>query len=118
MNVHQQIPENAVDLFGELCLTECFLDYRRRRDAGPMVRSNRSDLCAIGRCGDVRAAQRVPETPICGEGVGFSEALDASGGLNVLHSDFNATLLGVRELPNRRDAAGPPSARLELQKGC
>ena len=81
------IPWLDVDLFSEPSLADPVADYRRLRDAGPLVRLPRPDVYAIGRFADVQAALRAPEALISGEGVGFSEAFNAPRGMNVLQSD-------------------------------
>jgi cytochrome P450 len=81
------IPLLDVDLFGEASLADPVADYRRLRDAGPLVRLKRPEVYAIARFADVQAALRAPEVLISGEGVGFSEAFNAPRGMNVLQSD-------------------------------
>ena len=81
------VPSLDLDLFSEASLSDPFADYRRLRDAGPVVRLERHDLYAMGRFADVQAALRSSEALISGEGVGFSAAFNAVRGRNVLQSD-------------------------------
>ena len=81
------IPLLDIDLFGETSLADPVADYRRLRDAGPVVRLTRPEVYAVGRFADVQAALRAPDVLISGEGVGFSEAFNAPRGMNVLQSD-------------------------------
>ena len=81
------LPTLDVDLFGDASLRDPFNDYRRLRDAGPLVRLRHPDVYAIGRFAEVRAALMAHDTLISGEGVGFSEAFNAPRGMNVLQSD-------------------------------
>ena len=81
------IPELDIDLFAEASLRNPVDDYRRLRDAGPLIRLRRPDVYAMGRFADVQAALRASEQLISGEGVGFSEAFNAPRGMNVLQSD-------------------------------
>ena len=76
-----------MDLFSEASLADPTADYRRLRDAGPVVRLARPDVYAVARFADVQTALRAPESLISGEGVGFSEAFNAPRGMNVLQSD-------------------------------
>lgn len=76
-----------VDLFAEASLVAPFDDYRRLRDAGPVVRLDRPDVYAIGRFDDVQAALRSADTLVSGEGVGFGDAFNASKGRNVIQTD-------------------------------
>ncbi len=87
MMAQGDIPHLDLDLFGESSLADPFTDYRRLRDAGPLVRLGRPDIYAIGRFADVQAALRASATLISGEGVGFSDAFNAPRGMNVLQSD-------------------------------
>ena len=80
-------PRLQVDLFSDASLRDPFDDYRRLRDAGPVVKLDRPNVFALGRFNDVQAALREPDRLISGEGVGFSEAFNARRGLNVLQSD-------------------------------
>ena len=80
-------PELDLDLFGEASLKDPFADYRRLRDAGPVVRLSRPDVYALGRFADVQAALRAHDVLKSGEGVGFSEAFNAPRGMNVIQSD-------------------------------
>ncbi len=81
------IPALDLDLFAPASLADPFDDYRRLRDAGPVVRLARPDVYAIGRFADVQAALRAADVLISGEGVGFSAAFNAPKGMNVLQSD-------------------------------
>jgi cytochrome P450 len=83
----EQVPELAAKLFGEASLRNPFDDYKRLRDAGPVVRLASPDVYAIGRFTDVQSALRSSEILISGEGVGFSEAFNAPKGMNVIQSD-------------------------------
>ena len=85
--VLEQPPELDLDLFGEASLKDPFADYRRLRDAGPVVRLSRPDVYALGRFADVQAALRAHDVLKSGEGVGFSEAFNAPRGMNVIQSD-------------------------------
>ena len=82
-----EVPEVAIDLFAEASLKEPFEDYRRLRDAGPLVRLTSPNVYAIGRFADVQAALRDDVRLISGQGVGFSETFNALKGNNVLQSD-------------------------------
>ena len=81
------VPVLDLDLFGDDSLRDPFGDYRRIREAGPLVRLRRPDVYAIGRFDDVQAALRAHDQLISGEGVGFSEAFNAPRGMNVIASD-------------------------------
>lgn len=81
------IPHLDLDLFCEASLADPFADYRRLRDAGPLVRLSRPDVHAIGRFADVQAALRASDVLVSGAGVGFSDAFNAPRGMNVLQSD-------------------------------
>ena len=88
MEVLGQAPEvQDIDLFADASLRAPFDDYRRLRDAGPIVRLRRPDVFAIGRFVDVQAALRASDLLISGEGVGFSDAFNAPKGMNVIQSD-------------------------------
>lgn len=76
-----------LNLFGHDSLKDPFGDYRRIRDAGPVVRLSKPDVFALGRFKDVQAALRSDEILISGEGVGFSEVFNAPKGMNVIQSD-------------------------------
>ncbi len=82
-----EIPTFDRDLFDETSLVDPFDDYRRLRDAGPVVRLERPDVFAIGRFADVQAALRNAAVLISGEGVGFGAAFNAPKGRNVLQTD-------------------------------
>ena len=79
--------EMNLDLFGEESLKDPFGDYRRLRDAGPVVWLPALKVHALGRFADVLAALRAHEVLKSGDGVGFSEAFNAARGMNVLQSD-------------------------------
>lgn len=81
------VPELDVDLFGHDSLRDPFADYRRLRDAGPVVRLRRPEVHAIGRFADVQAALRASDRLISGDGVGFSDAFNAPKGMNVIQTD-------------------------------
>lgn len=76
-----------VDLFSAGSLRDPFEDYRKLRDAAPVVRLARPDVHAIGRFTDVQAALRAADVLISGEGVGFGDAFNAPKGMNVIQSD-------------------------------
>lgn len=82
-----EVRELDIDLFAEASLKHPFEDYRRLRDAGPLVHLHRPEVYAIGRFADVQAALRDSDRLISGEGVGFSEAFNAPKGMNVIQSD-------------------------------
>lgn len=82
-----EVRELDIDLFAEASLEHPFEDYRRLRDAGPLVRLHRPEVYAIGRFADVQAALRASDRLISGEGVGFSDAFNAPKGMNVIQSD-------------------------------
>ncbi len=81
------IPALDLDLFAEASLKAPYEDYRRLRDAGPVVKLAKPDVYAIGRFADVQAALRAPDALISGEGVGFSDVFNAPKGMNVIQSD-------------------------------
>jgi len=85
--VPNRVPELDIDLFADTSLKYPFDDYRRLRDAGPLVKLRRPDVYAVGRFTDVQTALRAPDLLKSGEGVGFSEAFNATRGMNVLQSD-------------------------------
>jgi cytochrome P450 len=85
--VLNRVPELEVDLFADASLKYPFDDYQRLRDAGPLVKLRRPDVYAMGRFADVQSALRAPDLLKSGEGVGFSEAFNATRGMNVLQSD-------------------------------
>lgn len=80
-------PGLDLDLFAHASLRDPFADYRRLRDAGPVVRLARPDVYAIGRFADVQAALRASDQLISGEGVGFSDVFNAPKGMNVIQTD-------------------------------
>jgi cytochrome P450 len=84
--VTNRVPELEIELFAEASLKDPYDDYRRLRDAGPLVRLARPAVYAMGRFADVQAALRAPALK-SGEGVGFSDAFNAPRGMNVLQSD-------------------------------
>jgi cytochrome P450 len=86
-SVLNRVPELDVDLFYDASLKDPFGDYRRLRDAGPLVRLHHPEVYAIGRFADVQAALRASDLLKSGEGVGFSAAFNAPRGMNVLQSD-------------------------------
>ena len=86
-DVLERAPDLDLDLFSDASLKSPFQDYRRLRDAGPVVRLRRPDVYALGRFADVLAALRAHEVLISGEGVGFSDAFNAPKGMNVIQSD-------------------------------
>ncbi len=86
-NRDDEVRELDIDLFAEASLKHPYDDYRRLRDAGPLVRLRRPEVYAIGRFADVQAALRASDQLISGEGVGFSEAFNAPKGMNVIQSD-------------------------------
>ena len=81
------VPVLDIDLFSDESLRDPFGDYRRLRDAGPVVRLATPDIHAIGRFDDVREALRASDKLISGEGVGFSDTFNAPKGMNVIQSD-------------------------------
>ncbi|GAC1571713.1 MAG: cytochrome P450 [Sphingomicrobium sp.] len=83
----EKIAELDLDLFAEASLTDPVNDYRRLRDAGPVVRLRRPDVYAIGRFAEVQSALRAADQLVSGEGVGFSQAFNAPKGMNVIQSD-------------------------------
>lgn len=85
--VVDRAPKLDIELFADASLKAPFDDYRRLREAGPLVRLVRPAVYAIGRFHDVQAALRAPDILKSGEGVGFSEAFNAPRGMNVLQSD-------------------------------
>src|ERR1700733_8460236 len=86
-SVLNRVPELDLDLFSDASLENPFGDYRRLRDAGPLVRLHHPEVYAIGRFADVQAALRASDLLKSGEGVGFSAAFNAPRGMNVLQSD-------------------------------
>ena len=86
-DVLERAPDLDLDLFSDASLKSPFQDYRRLRDAGPVVRLRRPDVYALGRFADVLAALRAHEVLISGEGVGFSDVFNAPKGMNVIQSD-------------------------------
>lgn len=82
-----EVPCLDLDLFAPASLQNPFEDYRRLRDAGPVVRLRRPDVYALGRFADVQAALRASDRLISGEGVGFSDIFNAPKGLNVIQTD-------------------------------
>jgi cytochrome P450 len=85
----KRAPYIDIDLFADASLKAPFDNYCRLRDAGPLVRLRRPDVHAIGRFVNVQAALRAPEVLCSGEGVGFSESVNASSsnGTSVIQSD-------------------------------
>lgn len=83
----QEFPTVQVDLFSEDDLRYPFDNYRKLRDAGPVVRLIEPDVLAVARFDDVQAALRAADILISGEGVGFGAAFNASKGANVLQTD-------------------------------
>lgn len=81
------VPELDVDLFSDDSLRDPYADYRRIREAGPLVRLRHPGVYAIGRFSAVQAALRSDGVLISGEGVGLSDAFNAPKGRNVLQSD-------------------------------
>ena len=81
------IPDLDLDLFTQASLCDPFADYDVLRNAGPVVKLRRPDVYAMGRFEDVQAALRAPDILLSGEGVGFSDAFNASKGHNVLQTD-------------------------------
>jgi cytochrome P450 len=86
-HANAQPAELELDLFAQPSLQAPFDDYRRLRDAGPVVRLRRPDVYAVGRFADVQAALRAPDKLRSGDGVGFSESFNGNKGTNVLQSD-------------------------------
>lgn len=80
-------PQLDVDLFSTASLLSPFEDYRRLRDAAPLVRLKHPDVYAIGRFSDVQKALRSSDVLISGEGVGFNEVFNSTKGQHVLQSD-------------------------------
>lgn len=121
------IAQLDIDLFGEDSLRNPFPDYRRLRDAGPVVRLQRPDVHAVGRFADVQAALRASDQLVSGEGVGFSDAFNAPKGMNVLQSDgdlhrrLRATvtkpLTPARLAEARADFKALVSGRIEALRG-
>jgi cytochrome P450 len=87
MTLVDLVPKLDLELFSDASLRDPFDDYRRLRDAGPLVKLGRPDVFAIGRFADVQGALREPHLLLSGEGVGFSDAFNAPRGMNVLQSD-------------------------------
>ena len=85
--LERPVPTLDVDLFAPESLRDPYADYRRLREAGPLVRLRRPDTYAIGRFADVQAALRAGDVLISGEGVGFSDAFNAPKGNNVIQTD-------------------------------
>ena len=85
--VIDRTPELKIDLFAEESLKDPVADYRRLREAGPLVRLAKPAVYAMGRFADVQAALRAPDLLKSGDGVGFSDAFNAPRGMNVLQSD-------------------------------
>ncbi len=81
------VPEVNLDLFSQASLRDPFDDYRRLRDAAPVVRLALPEVYAVGRFSDVQAALRASDALISGDGVGFSDVFNAPKGMNVIQSD-------------------------------
>lgn len=106
------VPSLDLDLFAPASLADPFADYRRLRDAGPVVRLLRPDVYAIGRFADVQAALRASDQLVSGKGVGFSDAFNAPKGMNVIQSD------GDRHRRMRSSVVKPLSpAKLSTARG-
>lgn len=69
-----QAPELDIDLFSDASLLDPFENYRRIRDAGPVVHlSPHGGVYALGRYQDVRAALANPNDFVSGHGVSLDD---------------------------------------------
>lgn len=82
-----EIAAADVDLFCDESLRDPFPDYRKLRDAGPVVHLADLNLYAVARFADVRQALRDSDALRSGEGVGFNDVFNAPKGNNVIQSD-------------------------------
>lgn len=110
------IPEFDVDLFGEASLHAPYENYRRLRNAGPVVRLPRPDVCAIGRFKDAQDALRASEILISGEGVGFSDTFNAPKGTNLIQTDGGVHRRMRAAVTRPLTPARLKEARIELKR--
>ncbi len=80
-------PHFDQDLYSDPLLENPYPAYRTLRDLGPFVRLPTSNLLAVSRFDDVRAALRADQALISGEGVAANEIVNGRGAPITLTSD-------------------------------
>lgn len=88
-----KIPVADVDIYSTENLNDPYEAYRAIRDAGPVCRLGGSDLLAIGRHADLRAALADWETFSSGAGVAMNDAMNSA---------LRGTILGTDPPEHRR----------------